>query len=465
MHKKYVSPILEKIRGQSNVEILENAYLKSSKYINNVDGMRVFPSNKSISSLSAFDKHLEDNPQSANDIIDELDSIGSPATVAQTGGKYFGFVNGGVLPVAIAAKYLLAAWDQNPALYVMSPVVSKIEDVTEKWIIDILRLPKESVVGFVSGSSIASLIGLTTGRNYIYKNLGYEYKENGMTESPRIKVIIGDQAHSTIWKALSIIGFGTKDITIIPSDSQGRMRLDKLPKLDNMSIVILQAGNVNSGAFDDFQNIISIANKSGAYVHVDGAFGLWARASRNFDVLTQGLELADSWSADGHKTLNSPYDNGLIISRHRDLLVESLHMDASYIKYSNQRDGMLYTADMSRRSRAAEIWATMKALGKQGIVELVDELCAKATYFSYELSKLGLEILNDVVFNQVIIHYKDNETTNKLINLIQESGLCWMGGSSWQGKSVMRISVSSYKTTYGDIDECVELIKIIIKEI
>ncbi|WP_432665777.1 aminotransferase class V-fold PLP-dependent enzyme [Wukongibacter baidiensis] len=448
----YKSPILEEIRNQNFEKDLKLAHEMAVDYINKVDNMRVYPDKEAINNLKAFDEELSDQPEKTVDILNKLNTYGSPATVAQTGRRYFGFVCGGILPSALSTKWLTDTWDQNPAMYVLSPVTSKIEDVTEKWLRDLLRLPDKTVAGYVSGSSTATIIGLTTGRNLLFKNLGYDVIKDGLMNAPEIKVVVGEGAHSTVYKALSIIGLGNDSVIKVPVDEQGRIRTDKMPELDSKTLIILQAGNVNSGAFDDFEKICSKANKAGSYVHVDGAFGLWAAANEKFNHLIKGIELADSWSVDGHKTLNAPYDNGIILCRHKEMLVNSMHMIGSYIIYSDNRDGMLYTSEMSRRARAIDLWATLKGLGKNGVSELVWELHKKAIYFSKLLKEGGLEILNDVVFNQVLVRFESDEKTELLIKNIQESGVCWLGGAKWEGKSVMRISVSSYKTTYKDIE-------------
>ncbi len=461
----YKSPILEKIRNQNFEQDLNLAHKMAVNYINEVDNMRVYPDQEAIDNLKAFDEELSYQPQNTRDILNQLNTFGSPATVAQTGRRYFGFVCGGILPSALSSKWLTDTWDQNPAMYVLSPVTSKIEEVTEKWLKDLLRLPEETVAGYVSGSSTATIIGLTTGRNFLLKNLEYDAIKNGLINAPEIKVVWGEGAHSTVYKALSIIGLGNDRLIKVPTDEQGRIRANKMPELDNKTLVILQAGNVNSGAFDDFEEICSIANLAGSYVHVDGAFGLWAAANEKFNHLTKGVELADSWSVDGHKTLNAPYDNGIILSKHKEMLVNSMHMIGSYIIYSDNRDGMLYTSEMSRRARAIDLWATLKGLGKNGVSELVWELHQKAVYFSELLKEGGLEVLNDVVFNQVLVRFESDEKTELLIKEIQESGVCWLGGAKWEEKSVMRISVSSYKTTYKDIEISANEILRIINEI
>ncbi|MCT4633871.1 MAG: aminotransferase class V-fold PLP-dependent enzyme [Firmicutes bacterium] len=451
MSKYYISPILEKIRKSSLSNDLQYAHEAAIDYIDKLDGRSVFPSESSIKNLSIFDEELDNKPCSGKEVLDLLHNYGSPATVTQTSGRYFGFVVGGILPSALTSKWLTDVWDQNSAMYVMSPVAAKIEEVTEKWLVDILDLPEETVAGFVNGSSTAITIGLNTGRNYVYNNLGYDVIRDGLSGAPKIKIIVGEDAHSTVYKALSILGLGNDNLVKVPVDDQGRMLADKMPELDKSTLLVLQAGNVNTGSFDPFDKICKKAKDAGAYIHIDGAFGLWANACDKLKHLTKGMEYADSWSTDGHKTLNVPYDSGIVFSRHRDMLVNSMHMTGSYIILSDQRDSMLYTSDMSRRARAIDVWATLKGLGRDGVNELVYELHQKAVYFGDLLREAGLEILNDIVFNQLLVRYESDEKTEKLISEVQKSGVCWLGGAKHKGKSVMRISVSSYKTTYEDV--------------
>ncbi|WP_105614709.1 pyridoxal phosphate-dependent decarboxylase family protein [Vallitalea okinawensis] len=465
MQHRYRSKILDEIRNHSLDSDLKLAHQFALDYINNVDDMPVFPKPNDLDSLKVFDSPLGDEPEKTEDILTQLHQYGSPATVAQTGGRYFGFVCGGILPSALASKWLTDAWDQNPAMYVLSPVASKIEAVTEKWLIGLLGLPPETVAGYVSGSSTATIIGLTIGRNYLLKNLGYDVFGQGLFNAPEIKVVLGEGAHSTIYKALSIIGLGNERIHKVPCDDQGRIQVDQMPPLDHKTLLILQAGHVNTGNFDDFQTLCTMAKEAGAYVHVDGAFGLWAAANPEFKHLTDGVQLADSWSVDGHKTLNTPYDSGIILCRHRQLLINSMHMVGSYIILSEDRDNMLYTSEMSRRTRAIDLWATLKGLGRKGVAELVWELHKKAVYFGDLLKEGGLDMLNDIVFNQVLVRFKSDEKTDTLIKMVQDSGVCWLGGAKWQGQSVMRISVSSYKTTYEDIDTSAEDILRLAREL
>lgn len=435
------SKIVSNIRNKNYEDALELSKNISINYIRSINKRKVFPDSIALNNLNVFDEELNIEPEDIMSIINKLDKYGSPATVAQTGGRYFGFVNGGIIPSALCAKWIMDTWDQNSALYVMSPIASKLEEVCEKWIRDLLRLPEKTVAGFVSGSSAATIIGLIAGRNFLLNQLGYKIENKGILNNYKIKVIVGEGAHSTVYKALSMIGLGKDRIIKVPTDYQGRMKVDQLPNIDDKTLLVLQAGNVNSGAFDDFKTICKMARHKGAWIHVDGAFGLWAAANSKLCYLTEGIELADSWSVDGHKTLNAPYDNGIILCKHKEILVNALHMTGEYIIYNEKRDGMIYTTEMSRRARVIELWATLKGLGKKGVAELVGELHGKAKYFSELLKYEGIEILNEVVLNQVLVYFQNDMKTEKLIKNIQQSGVCWVGGSKWFGKSVMRISV------------------------
>lgn len=440
-----------------NFELFERAKSYAVDYMSNILNQPVFPNKKALDELKVFKEPLQVDHGNPYDILDMLHKYGSPATVAQTGGRYFGFVNGGIAPAALAAKWLSDTWDQNAALYVISPIASALEEVCEQWLVDLFNFPEGTAAGFVGGSSTATLCGLTAGRNHLLNNLGYDVGKKGLFGAPEIRVILGEGAHSTVYKALSILGLGSERIITVPMDDKGRIIPDSVPELDNRTLLILQAGNVNSGAFDNFEELCQKARNAGAWVHVDGAFGLWAAACEGLKHLTQGVELGDSWSVDAHKTLNAPYDNGIILCRNREALVSALHMTGSYIIYSDNRDGMLYTPDMSRRARIVELWATLKSLGKKGISELVEDLHNKAKYFAKSLEQNGFIIKNDICFNQVLVSLGSSSITQKALSLIQNSKECWCGGAKWENESVIRISVCSYRTTYEDIDLCVDV--------
>ncbi len=310
--------------------------------------------------------------------------------MAQTGGRYFGFVNGGVIPVALAARWLSDFWDQNTALYVISPIAAKLEEVAQSWLRELFGLPERTVAGFVSGSSLAIFCALAAARYRVFQNNGWDINKKGFGGAPRVRIVAGRQAHGTVVKAIALLGFGIDSIEWVDVDDQGRIIPSALPELDASTILILQAGNVSSGAFDPFEDICEKANQARAWVHIDGAFGLWAAASRRLQHLTKGMAKADSFSVDGHKTLNAPYDSGIVLCRDKAALTHALHASGSYIAYSENRDGMLYTPEMSRRARAVELWAALKYLGKEGLDELVYGLHRRAVQMARELAAEGL---------------------------------------------------------------------------
>ena len=441
------------------VSLLQQAHEHALEYIDSIDHRPVFPAASDISGLSKFDEPLPDQPCAASKILQSLHQNGSKTTVAQTGGRYFGFVNGGVQPAALAARWLADVWDQNSALYVMSPAVAQLERVCERWLTELFGLPGDTALGLVGGSSSSIFCGLAAGRNELLRRQNWDVNANGLFGAPEIRVITGAQAHATVFKALALLGLGRERVEIVPTDDQGRILSRDLPELDDRCLVIVQAGNVNTGAFDPFEEICERARAVDAWVHVDGAFGLWAGASRTKHDLYRGAELANSWSADAHKTLNAPYDCGIILCRNRQALLSAMqaaHSSAAYIQWSENRDGMLYTPDMSRRARAVDLWATIKNLGKTGIEELVDRLCDRAQQFGGKLRERGFDVLNDVVFNQVLVSCGNPELTESTLHRIQASGECWCGGTTWGGDPAIRISVCSWRTTAEDVNRSVQ---------
>lgn len=456
-----MSPIQEKMFAEiSDQHLFEKAESFGLHYLQKAFDRNVYPTNEAIKALSIFEEEFPENPGDAHQIVELLDKYGSPATVAQVGGRYFGFVNGSVVPAGLAAKNLSIFWDQNTAMQVISPISSKLETVVQNWLIELLGLPLETVAGFVSGTSMANFCGLAAARYRILKKQGWDITEQGLFGAPKIRVVTGKQAHSTILKAISLVGFGKGNIEWVDVDSEGRILMDNIPELDDKTILILQAGNVNSGAFDDFEGICKKAREKGAWIHIDGAFGLWAGATTRLKHLTKGFEHADSWAVDGHKTLNTPYDSGIILCRDKEALVSSLHMSGGYIVIGNERDGMYFTPEMSRRARIIELWATLKYLGREGIDQMVYGLHERAKQFASLLKEVeGFEVLNEVAFNQVIVQCQTDEITNRVISEIQELRECWVGGSTWSGRRVIRISVCSWATTPDDVIRSVHSFK------
>jgi glutamate/tyrosine decarboxylase-like PLP-dependent enzyme len=424
----------------------------------------VGPSGAALAALSELNEPFPDAPSNPADVISLLDKIGSATTVTTTGGRYFGFVNGGMVPTALAANWLAATWNQNAALRVMSPIAAELEEIVLRWVSEALGLPPECAGGLVTCATMANFTALVTARSAILARAGWDVTVDGMFGAPPIQVVVGAEVHASILKALSLAGFGRKRVTIVEADSQGRMRADKLPGLSERTIVCIQAGNVNTGAFDPAGEICKAAKQQGAWVHVDGAFGLWARISRKYEHLTRGFDQADSWATDAHKWPNVGYDSGLAIIRDGAALRASMGITAAYLEPGSRREPMHHTPESSRRARGVELWAALKSLGRSGLCGLVERTCAHAQRFAQGLRESGCEVLNEVVINQVLVSFGGSEVTREVIRRVQEDGTCWCGGTIWQGKTAMRISVSSWATTEKDVERSLEAILRIAKE-
>lgn len=446
------------------LELKEKTVFKKAQqycleYLEGIFERNVYPTEEAIKNLSTFDESLPETSSEAGKVIDLLNELGSPATVPTLGGRYFGFVCGSALPVGIAAKTLGTYWDQCPTMNVLSPIAAKLETVVEKWLVELFNLPQGTSAGFVSGTTTANLCGLAAARYRILKRQGWDINLKGLYSAPKIRIITG-QAHSSVLKAIQLLGFGKENIEWAKVDNQGRIIPESFPELDENSIVILQAGNVNSGSFDPFEHICKKARKANSWVHIDGAFGLWAGAVDKLRYLTKGSNKANSWAVDGHKTLNTPYDCGIILCNDDEAITAALQTSGSYITKSSNRDGMYYTPEMSRRARILELWATMKYLGKEGINEMVSIMCDRANQFANEINSLkGFYVENNVVFNQVIIRCENDEITQNVLENIQELRECWLGGSIWNGKKVIRVSICSWSTTQKDITRSVKSFK------
>ena len=439
--------------------LLTEAATRALRYLSQIDDRDVAPSAQALVQLAEFDEPLPDGPTDPTEVLRLLDDIGSPATVVNAGRRYFGFVNGGALPVTLAANWLAGAWDQNAASRVMSPTASVLEDVAKGWLLDLLGFSSSSEVGFVSGATMANLSGLAAGRRHVLQQVGWDVEAEGLFGAPPITVIVGEEVHVSALKALGLLGLGRERVVRVPTDGQGRMRAAALPQIDGPALVCLQAGNVNTGAFDPFADIIPQAQASGAWVHVDGAFGLWAAASPSTAPLLAGVTDADSCGLDAHKWLNVPYDSGLVLCRHPEVLHRTMAISASYLTFSQQREPYAATPEMSRRARGVEVWAALRALGRSGVAELVDRCCRHAHRFAEGLRASGYAVLNDVNLNQVLVAFGDAETTERVIAALQAEGTCWCGGTVWQGYTAMRISVSSWATTEADVDRCLKVIR------
>lgn len=342
-------------------------------------------------------------------------------------------------------------------MHVLSPIGSKLESVVEKWLRDLFQLPQHTSAGFVSGTSTANLCGLAAARYRILQRNNWDINKKGLNGSPKIRIVTGKQAHSTVLKAVAILGLGVDNIEWVDVDREGRVIPELIPELDANTILILQAGNVNSGAFDPFEVLCEKARKANSWVHIDGAFGLWAGAVKELAHLTNGIEMATSWAVDGHKTLNTPYDSGIILCADKDAMTAALHMSGSYLVQSKERDGMFYTPEMSRRARIVELWAVLKYLGKEGVDSMVLTMHQRAKQFALEIEQIdGFYVENEVVFNQVVVRCNTDKLTADVLEQIQALRTCWLGGSQWHDKKVIRVSVCSWATTTKDITKSVK---------
>ena len=410
------------------------------------------PRQAALDSLAAFDEPLPECPAAPEAVIELLDSAGSAATMASAGGRFFGFVHGGCLPAALAANWLAGAWDQNAVLYASSPVGSRLEEVSQRWLVELLGLPERCAAAFATGSTMATLTCLAAARTALLRRLGCDVEGDGLFGAPPVTVVISEETHPSVNKALGLLGLGRRRVVRVPVDNQGRMRADAFPRLDAAAIVCIQAGNVNTGSVDPAGTICELAHAAGSWVHVDGAFGLWARACPALAPLVAGIEHADSWATDAHKWLNVPYDSGIAFVRDGDALARAMSLTAAYIPEGARRDPGQFTPELSRRARGVEIWAALRSLGRSGLAAMLERTCAHARRFADGLESAGCEILNDVALNQVLVSFGDAETTRRVIDRIQRDGTCWCGGTTWQGRAAMRISVASWATTAEDVE-------------
>ena len=438
--------------------LLRDAANRAVRYLDTLRERRVAPSPTALAALAIFSRPLQEHPLDPAEVLEELDTVGSAATVASAGGRYFGFVTGGSLPATVAASFLAAAWDQNAVLEIASPVSAALERVCRSWIIDLLGLPAEAEVGYVTSATMANFTGLAAARHALLYAQGWDVEARGLFGAPPITVIVGDEVHVSVLKALSMLGLGRERVVRVPVDRQGRMIPEKIPPIEGPTAVCIQAGNVNTGAFDPAGDIASRLQGTGAWLHVDGAFGLWAAASPSTRHLARGVERADSLATDAHKWLNVPYDSGLVIVRERRHLNAAMSSSAAYLNEGEKRDPHLFVPEMSRRARAVEVWAALRSFGKAGLADMIDRSCAHARRFADALDGAGYNVLHEVVLNQVLVSFGDADTTRRVIARVQEDGTCWCGGTLWQGKTAMRISVSSWATTDCDVARSVDAI-------
>ena len=438
-------------------KLLTDASSRAIRYLETLDSRPVMPSSAAVAGLRAFDLPFPEKPNDPATTLKLLDEVGSPATMGMAGPRFFGFVIGGAVPVTLAANWLAGAWDQNTGLYRATPGTAFLEQVALRWLLDVLRLPRECTGAFVTGATVANLCALAAARHGVLKRAGWNVEADGLFGAPPITVLIGAEAHPSVTKSLGILGLGRTRVVKVPVDNQGRLILAKLPAISGPTIICAQAGNVNTGAFDDIGEICRRAHPAGAWVHVDGAFGLWAKAAPTRASFAAGLELADSWATDAHKWLNVPYDCGLAFVKDPHALKAAMAITAEYLPTESEfRNPSDFTPELSRRARGVEVWAALHALGREGVAELIERNCAQARRFAEKLSAAGFEILNDVVLNQVLVSFGDADKTKRVIEGIQQDGTCWAGITVWQGRTAMRISVSCWATTDADVDRSVE---------
>ncbi len=433
--------------------LLEDAARRGVAYRQSCDGRAVAPSPEALDAVQKFIEPLPENGTSSEDILALLDDVGSPATVAMAGPRFFGFVIGGSMPVSVATNWLTTAWDQNVAMHEVTPAAATLEQVALDWLVDVLGLPDGTGGGFVTGATVANFTALAAARHRVFADVGWDVEADGLIGAPALKVIVGEEAHPTLFKSLGMLGLGRERVVRVPVDGQGRMIAAELPAIDGPTIVCTQAGNINTGAFDPIGDICDAAKPAGAWVHVDGAFGLWAAASPGQAHLIEGMQNADSWATDAHKWLNVPYDCGIAFVRNPPDLASAMAITADYlITDTEHRNPSDYTPELSRRGRGIDVWAALRSLGRSGVAKLVSRCCRHATRFAAGFTDAGFEVLNDVVLNQVLVSFGDDATTRRIIDEIQRDGTCWCGATVWQGKTAMRISVSSWATTENDVE-------------
>jgi len=442
----------------TDLKLLKDADKRAMAYVQSAPTRRVFPGDEELAALSEFEEILPEKSSDGQVMLEQLDRLGSPATSTSTGPNYLGFVIGGVLPTAAAADRMVSAWDQCASSHMNSPIAAKLENIAGKWVLDILDLPRTSAVGFGTSATACALSCLATARRELLMRKGWDLDEKGLIGAPVVSVVTSDIAHITIFKALRVLGFGAKQIIRAKTDGWGRIITESLPQLDDLSILCLQAGEVNTGNFDPYIALIDIANKAGAWVHVDGAFGLWARATTTHRKLTDGIELADSWTTDGHKWLNTPYDSAMAIVKNGDAFARAMNSDADYATAETCAQKNL-TLEFSRRARGIPVWAVLKTLGRVGVREMIERHCRQAQMLAKAIDgQNGIKVLNAVALNQVLCTTTGSESPIEFMTRMNSTGKIWFGPTVWQGKPAFRLSLSNWRTTDADIIHAIKVL-------
>lgn len=435
-------------------KLLEDAAARAARFLEGLPERNVAPDSDALAALKLFDEAMPEDGESDERTLALLDDVGSPAAMGMAGPRFFGFVIGGALPATIASNWLTTAWDQNACMHEVTPAASLLEGIALQWLVDVLGLPEGTGAGFVTGTTVANFSALAAARHRVLADAGWNVEADGLLGAPAVSIIVGGEAHPTLTKSLGLLGFGRNRVVRVAVDDQGRMLAKQLPPIEGPTIICTQAGNVNSGAFDPIGDICDVARPKGAWVHVDGAFGLWAAASSSLHNLTVGLSKADSWATDAHKGLNVPYDSGIAFVRNPHDLKSAMSITAEYlVTDSPHRNPSDFTPELSRRARGVDVWAALRTLGRRGLQTMIDQNCRQARRFADGFRDAGYAILNDVVFNQVLVAFGDDATTRRVIDEIQRDGTCWCGVTVWQGQTAMRISVSNWSTTDADVDQ------------
>ncbi|MEQ8841710.1 MAG: pyridoxal-dependent decarboxylase [Acidimicrobiales bacterium] len=449
---------MDATRRAEKQRLLAEAARRAGAYLDRDAEAPVFPSAESEAALDGLTDRLSDDGSDAMDVLAQLDRLGSPATVRTNGGRYFGFVNGGSEPEALAANVLASVWDQNAALPVMSPVAARLDEIASRWIVEILGLPAAATGGFCAGAAVANLTCVVAARDALLMRDGWDVAERGLVGAPPLQIVASEEIHIAVLKALRVAGLGTGSVTFVPTDDEGRVRADALPPLGPRALVLLQAGNVNTGHSDPFPAAADATSAAGGWLHIDGAFGLWAAASPTRRRLVAGAERADSWAVDAHKWLNVPYDSALAVCARGEDLRRSMAMNAAYLPADAARASMHLGLQMSQRARAVDTWAVLATKGRRGVAEMIDHTCELAARMADALRAEGVQLLAEPVLNQVLVAFRDDATTLATIAAVQDGRRAWVGGTVWKGRQAMRISCSDTMATTVDVDDAVDAI-------
>jgi glutamate/tyrosine decarboxylase-like PLP-dependent enzyme len=442
----------------SERELLRRTAEIAADFVESLDTRRVYPPASADELREALGGPLPPSPSDPLEVVERLAADADAGVVATPSGRYFGFVIGGAVPASLAADWLVSAWDQCVGFGVLGPSAAVVEDVAGGWLKELLGLPESASFAFTTGCQMAHLTALAAARHAVLEQAGWDVRENGLAGSPPITVVGGAMRHATLDRALRTLGIGTSQIEVVPADDQGRMDAaalrSTLARVKPPAIVCAQAGEVNTGAFDPLAEIADAARDAGAWLHVDGAFGMWAAASPSRAHLVEGIDLADSWATDGHKWLNVPYDSGIAFCAHPEAHRAAWSTRAAYlVSDADFRDAFDWTPESSRRARGFPIYAALKSLGRSGVADLIDRCCDRARQFAAGVAELpGCEVLNEVVLNQVLFRFDDDATTDEVLAAVQQSGEAWLGGTTWNGRRAIRASISNWRTTEADVD-------------